>query len=1010
MPLVGLTIACLRLPCFSVSLLQVLAGSWVSVLAFRRRCLSILDHIYVLQRGRDRKDLVGTTPELRAELFCLCVLAPQLVADMRAQSSNYLVATDASDDRGAAVGTSLPGCWGRELQRHTLVKGLWNRLLKPSEEMLRRAGQLRHDDELPGESYRTHALWTLLARGLHFHSIADFAREPRVHINVKELQSYLITEEFLSTSVWEGARFVSMLDSQVVLGSLVKGRSSSPSLNRALQGSVPAYLFFGLHPAYAFVASGDNPSDDGTRGRPLRGPSVELPAWFDAGATGDFKPFDLFLGRLGLLPEQLQGLPELFERFTSRSGLPLPPAGARRVFSRCHSEDRSEETFSSRPEVPSAEPGAPASNPVGYPTAQPLPIAARAFFASCAAGQFVWPGAGRPKASVRPDVPVYLCLFSGARGVAKAVVRTLQVPALTFDWADSPSQDLSQLELQQALLEAARCGAFLGVGISPPWATFSAASMPRVRSRSHPCGLECLGASDAQKVAKDNALASFVADFSLLLWNFGVPFWIDGPDSSLAWLHPRVLAVAESLPGNPFWTFDRCRFNEPWQKRTRLLTTLDLAGGRECCLGGHSHLNLRGRSARFGASWTRVAESFPRGVCQRIADSLARFVARHQASVSEVVRENHKRIGEAGSPGPTRRRVAREGSLFDIELIEPKTVQLRERIWDVFMQWLRSSLTKQAIAGLFKCPPLLALTLRDYGDELFREGFPRGSYRQLLAHVQKIFPLIKPHMHVAWTMVSRWELLQPVSHRTPMPEPLLHAMAGLGLSLGWVRWTAALLAIFYFISRPGEVLCASRKDVLTPEDALDRRCTWLYLKIPRPKSRKRAARVQHVKLNDPTVLGFVCTVWQHLRRGEKLYPGSPASFRRRWDRVLQILQVPPTAQLTPASLRAGGAIAAFHQGVSIPDLLWRMRLRSQVTLEFYLQEMAGASVLPSLAARVRQRIQAGQCFYAAIERRAIHWYERAKRPEGGVEAVHPESRAAAKGSSQNLGCPASKRA
>ena len=576
-PLVGLTIACLRLPCFSVSLLQVLAGSWVSVLAFRRRCLSILDHIYVLQRGRDRKDLVGTTPELRSELFCLCVLAPQLVADMRAQSSNYLVATDASDDRGAAVGTSLPGCWGRELQRHTLVKGLWNRLLKPSEEMLLCAGQLHHDDELPGESYRTHALWTLLARGLRFHSIADFAREPRVHINVKELQSYLITEEFLSTSVWEGARFVSMLDSQVVLGSLVKGRSSSPSLNRALQGSVPAYLFFGLHPAYAFVASGDNPSDDGTRGRPLRGPTVELPAWFDAGATGDFEPFDLFLGRLGLLPEQLQGLPELFERFTSRSGLPLPPAGARRVFSRCHSEDRFEETlrsrpevpsanpagarrvfsrchsedrfeeslrsrpevpsanpagarrvfskchsedrfeetFRSRPEVPSAKPGAPASNPVSHPTAQPLPLAARAFFASCAAGQFVWPGAGRPKASVRPDVPVYLCLFSGARGVAKAVVRTLQVPALTFDWADSPSQDLSQLELQQALLEATRCGAFLGVGFSPPWATFSAASMPRVRSRSHPCGLECLGASDAQKVAKDNALASFVADFSL---------------------------------------------------------------------------------------------------------------------------------------------------------------------------------------------------------------------------------------------------------------------------------------------------------------------------------------------------------------------------------------------------------------------------------------------------------------------------------------------------------------
>ncbi|CAE7762671.1 unnamed protein product, partial [Symbiodinium necroappetens] len=144
-PLVGLSLACLRLPCLSVSLLETLAGSWISVLSFRRRCLSMLDHIYVLQRGKSRKELVSNIPELRAELFCLCVLAPQLASDLRAQSSNYLVATDSADDRGAAVGSSLEGSWGRELQRHTLTKGLWNRLLKPSDVMLRRAGQLPWD-------------------------------------------------------------------------------------------------------------------------------------------------------------------------------------------------------------------------------------------------------------------------------------------------------------------------------------------------------------------------------------------------------------------------------------------------------------------------------------------------------------------------------------------------------------------------------------------------------------------------------------------------------------------------------------------------------------------------------------------------------------------------------------------------------------------------------------------------------------------------------------------------
>ena len=69
---------------------------------------------------------------------------------------------------------------------------------------------------------------------------------------------------------------------------------------------------------------------------------------------------------------------------------------------------------------------------------------------------------------------------------------------------------------------------------------------------------------------------------------------------------------------------------------------------------------------------------------------------------------------------------------------------------------------------------------------------------------------------------------------------------------------------------------------------------------------------------------------------ELLYPGSPHVFKRRWDRLLALLGVGKEQKLTPASLRTGGAIAAFRAGVSISDLLWRMRLRSSVTLEYYL--------------------------------------------------------------------------
>ena len=62
-----------------------------------------------------------------------------------------------------------------------------------------------------------------------------------------------------------------------------------------------------------------------------------------------------------------------------------------------------------------------------------------------------------------------------------------------------------------------------------------------------------------------------------------------------------------------------------------------------------------------------------------------------------------------------------------------------------------------------------------------------------------------------------------------------------------------------------------------------------------------------------------------------------------------------------------------------------MRLRSQVTLEHYLQEMAGFSVLPSLPAQARDRIRIGANFYKVLERRAIRQRSARYAAAGGTE-------------------------
>ena len=124
--------------------------------------------------------------------------------------------------------------------------------------------------------------------------------------------------------------------------------------------------------------------------------------------------------------------------------------------------------------------------------------------------------------------------------------------------------------------------------------------------------------------------------------------------------------------------------------------------------------------------------------------------------------------------------------------------------------------------------------------------------------------------------------------------------------------------------------------------------------------------MQHIKLNESLVLPYLQRVWGSWKPGELLYLGSPSVFRRRWDRLLSLLGVPEGLGLTPASLRGVGAIAAFHKGLGINDLLWRMRLRSAATFVFYLQETAAVSILPKLPWKVRRKILSARCFFESL--------------------------------------------
>lgn len=154
------------------------------------------------------------------------------------------------------------------------------------------------------------------------------------------------------------------------------------------------------------------------------------------------------------------------------------------------------------------------------------------------------------------------------------------------------------------------------------------------------------------------------------------------------------------------------------------------------------------------------------------------------------------------------------------------------------------------------------------------------------------------------------------------------------------------------------MLKCRRKDLLLPSDLLQDKMEAVYLVLWRSKtSHRQAAVVQHLKITDRSAVVLLETVYRDVSAEENLYPGTPAVFRKRWDYILGILNIPSNLRLTPAGMRGGGSVEAYRNNVAISEIQWRMRLRNLQTLESYLQEVAALSLLTKLSSEVRYSIR-----------------------------------------------------
>ena len=546
-PLAFVTAQVARLGFADRKLLEILGGGWTAVLQCRKRAMCLLDVIFAEIQLWDYGVVFQMTAEAVAELWSLVFLAPCFCTDLRSSIDPELTLVDASSEWMAEVTAELPPVFAADLSRHKLTKAAWSRLLSPLKAWKKEKGVLETHEEVPDgeEPARAHPVWSQLAKSLQFCERTKRKVRKRTHINISELDAALAAESRHGRRK-PSSRLLLGSDSQVVLGALVKGRSSSSSLNARLQRALPDVLGYNLYTCPQYVNTKENAADDPTRNRPCRAPCEPIPEWLSSALTGDFSTMDELLKSAAADELTLARMPDLFDApaqpcklLTRRQELwheKLTVQRQARLQARRTKATRTGSGGSRRGPKPVAsrrgEPWLPRKKLSGE-AIQALEALPR--------NQFVLPpGAAFMDVIQRPG---HLDLFSGCRGAAKALARRTGKWVLCFDLKHSSAEDLLDESNQAKLDSLLALGAFCTMTAGPVCSSFSRPVRPAVRTSSQPRGVNEMSANNAEKVAIGNAMSQWLAAFTRRCLLAELIIWIENPAMSFLWQQPEWLQL-----------------------------------------------------------------------------------------------------------------------------------------------------------------------------------------------------------------------------------------------------------------------------------------------------------------------------------------------------------------------------------------------------------------------------------------------------------------------------------
>ena len=269
-------------------------------------------------------------------------------------------------------------------------------------------------------------------------------------------------------------------------------------------------------------------------------------------------------------------------------------------------------------------------------------------------------------------------------------------------------------------------------------------------------------------------------------------------------------------------------------------------------------------------------------------------------------------------------------------------------------------------AEVLSSPGLANRALVDFVQYLHDTRKPLWLATHAVLSVQTANRFMRGLLRPAWDSISSWKLSIPVKSRTPMDCSIMKAVFYFAICQAmmfdisrrqiWLSFALCIRLGFFALLRPKEWFNLRRSHMKIPLGTLLSGRLVAVLTILDPKNRAFMGRLQVRLVKDRGTVLWLKWFAESMAPNDLVWPYCRQTFMRCFKDAIGFFQL-EHLNLSPASMRAGGATFMLEQGYDPSSIKFAGSWASDKALACYLQEAEAASTLLSLSLSEQRRLE-----------------------------------------------------